>query len=244
MPLDESPDDRDTGQIGLGEDPAHRAIIEKLAKDSRRSSLVALVGGIVIVASFVGIYVSVLDYRKSNTSLQTNLDTTSAQADQDRQKAQAATQQVQAVKSVIAETVKNLQSSDPGAAAPAASALDKALNADPAAASLVVRVYIHTNSADQQKRANAIASALRSQGYIVPGVDQMPDVYKQGPKTYTVTQIHYYEADSVSLSDVAAIAAIVKDKLAIPVQTIQVAPSVTYKVRPRAYGLYVARDLK
>ena len=80
MPLDESPDDRDTGQIGLGEDPAHRAIIEKLAKDSRRSSLVALVGGIVIVASFVGIYVSVLDYRKSNTSLQTNLDTTSEAA--------------------------------------------------------------------------------------------------------------------------------------------------------------------
>jgi hypothetical protein len=221
----------------------HQALLDKLAHDSRRSALIGFVGGAVIVASFAGFYVSVIDYRKSNTTLNSNLTITQATAASEKQKAQTSSQQAQAETSVIQTAVKTLESTHSAASVTTSAALDKALDANPTAAALLVRVYIHTNTVDQKKRAMALASALRADGYIVPGIDQLPSVYAQGPKTYTTTEIHYYTADNLSFADVAAIAKAV-EAVGITVKTVQVAPSMTNKVRPRAYGLYLARSLQ
>lgn len=223
-------------EAALREKLAQDELVKRLVRESRRSALLGFVGGIVIMGSLVGAYVSVVQYRKSNASLQTDLTKTTAVATQANQAAQAATSKSVAVQGVLNATVADLQSKGGQVSATTTAALDHAFDVNPAAAKLLVRVYIHAHSAAQSTRAAEIAHGLRSAGFLVPGVDVQPQTYRQ-------TEIHYYTDDPQTLADVDAIAKAAAG-MGIPVIKRKVAPSAGSPVRPRAYGFWLAADLQ
>ena len=54
-------------------------------------------------------------------------------------------------------------------------AIDVSLNANPKAADLLPRVYIHIGSEGQRKKAQEIAAAVQKQGFLAPGVENVKD---------------------------------------------------------------------
>jgi hypothetical protein len=78
-------------------------------------------------------------------------------------------------------------------------AIEESLSNNPEAAKILPRVFIHIRSASQRAKAAEIATTLRSQGYIVPGVQILVD---QGP---TETQVRYFhDADKDEAAKIAA----------------------------------------
>ena len=213
-----------------------RAMAQMLARESRKSAIVGFFGGVIVVVGLGATYYAFLQTRSTlkteivkTGTLQTEVKTKSAEAN-------TAKQQADATKAVFSATVENLQAASPTVSASTTSAIDEAFDSNPNAANLLVRVYIHSHASDQQTSAVAIANALRAAGYLVPGMDVQPQSYKE-------TEVHYYSDDSQSLSDVDAIIAIVA-KTGIPVRKRQVPRAPSDKLRPRAYGLWLAADLQ
>ena len=162
-------------------------------------------------------------------SLQTEVTTKSEEVKVAKQKAATAN-------AVLSATVENLQAASPSVSATATSAVDRAFEANPSAAQILIRVYIHIHSRAQHERAAAIAGALRSAGMIVPGIDVKP-------KSVRETEVHYYSNDSQSLADAASIVKVVAGT-GIPVSQHQEPPAASDRLRPRAYGLWLASGLQ
>jgi hypothetical protein len=212
-----------------------KAMSERLARESRRSGLIGFLGGAAVMGGLAIVVIAAMHSKQelnvqlsTNQSLNTEVKTKTAQA-------ATAQQQAATAKTVLSATVENLQAQSPAASASATSALDQAFEANPNAAKLLVRVYIHIHAEAQRKRAMELARALRVAGYIVPGVDLKPQSVQE-------SQVHYYANDSQSLSDVDGIVKVVAST-GIPCQARQVPQPESDKLKPRAYGLWLAADL-
>jgi hypothetical protein len=206
-----------------------RAMSERLAHESRRSGIIGFLGGVVVMGGLAILVWAITNQVSQNKSLTTEVATRTAQANEAQQQATTA-------KSVLSATVDNLQSQSGAASASVTSALDQAFEANPNAAKLLVRVDIHIHTEAQRSRAQQVARALRTAGFIVPGIDVKPG-------TVQVSQVHYYANDPQSQSDAAAIAKAVT-ATGIQVETRQVPQPAADKQRPRAYGLWLAPDIQ
>jgi hypothetical protein len=213
-----------------------KAMSDRLARESRRSGIIGFLGGAAVMGGVVILVLAVMNQMDKNKSLTTEVETKTQLASTAQQQATSARQQTATVTKVLGATVENLQAQSPDLSAKASQALDKAFDADPNAAKLLVRVYIHIHSKAQQSRASALAKALHAAGYLVPGIDVQPQIF-------TETRVHYYSSDSQSLADANAIAKVVAGT-GIPVETLQVQAATTDKLRPRAYGLWLASDVQ
>jgi hypothetical protein len=228
-------DDPEIPPHGAAWEAEVKAMSERLAHESRRSGLIGFLGGAAVMG---GLAIVVIAAMHTSQQLTTQVDTNKSLTTEVQNKtAQAAVAQQQAAtaKTVLSATVENLQAQNAAVSASATSALDQAFDANPNAARLLARVYIHIHSPDQRQRAFEVARALRSAGYIVPGVDLKPQSVQE-------SQVHYYANDSQSLSDANGIVKVVTST-GIPCQARQVPQSQADKLRPRAYGLWLAADI-
>lgn len=206
-----------------------QAMSERLARESRRSGLIGFLGGAAVMGGLAILVWATMTQLNKNKSLTAEVQTKTTLATEAQQQAATA-------KTVLSATVENLQTGSDSASASVTSALDQAFDANPSAAKLLVRVYIHIHTKDQRERAQQVARALRSAGFIVPGIDLKPQSVK-------VSQVHYYANDSQSQSDAEAIAKAAA-AAGIEVTTRQVPPSPADQNKPRAYGLWLAADLQ
>jgi hypothetical protein len=213
-----------------------KAMSVRLAHESRRSGIIGFLGGMVVMGGLAILVWSTMNQVNKNKTLTTEVQTKTAQVSVEQNKAATATEQANTAKTVLSDTVENLQSQGSANSASVTSALDQAFDANPGAAKLLVRVYIHIHDEAQRKGAQQVARALRSSGFIVPGIDLKPQSVK-------VSQVHYYANDSQSQSDAEAIAKAAATA-GIQVTTRQVPPSPMDKNKPRAYGLWLAADVQ
>ncbi len=228
--------DEDAPPHGAAWEAEIKAISERLARESRRSALIGFLGGAAVMGGLVLILWAAFNTKQQlTTQVNTNKSLTS---EVQAKTAQAAAAQQQAVtaKTVLSTTVENLQAQNPAVSASTATALDQAFEADPNAAKFLVRVYIHIHAEPQRKHAAQVARALRTAGYIVPGIDLKPQTVQE-------SQVHYYSDDSQSVSDANAIVKVVVST-GIPCQARQVPQPASDKLKPRAYGLWLAADLQ
>ena len=208
---------------------------QMLARESRKSAIVGFFGGVIVVVGLGATYYAFLQTRSTLKTEIVKTDTLTTEVKTKSAEASTAKQEASATTAVFGATVENLQATNPSLSATTTAAIDKAFDANPKAASLLIRVYVHTNGAAQQPIAATAASALRGAGMVVPGIDVKQEKVKQ-------TEIHYYDDDSQSLSDVQAISAALA-KAGIAVKTRKVPRAVSDKLRPRAYGLWMGSDL-
>lgn len=206
-----------------------KAMSERLAHESRRSGIIGFLGGVVVMGGVAILVWATMNQIDKNKSLTTEVQSKTEQVT-------VAQQQATTAKTVLSATVENLQSQSSAISASATSALDQAFAANPNAAKLLVRVDIHIHTEAQRSRALQVARALRSAGFIVPGIDVKPG-------TVQVSQVHYYANDPQSQSDADAIAKAVA-ATGIQVETRQVPQSAADKQRLRAYGLWLAPDIQ
>jgi len=213
-----------------------RALAQSLSRESRKSAIFGFIAGVIVVVGLGATFYAALQSRNSlqtqivkTDSLQTEVTTKSEEVKVAKQKAATAN-------AVLSATVENLQAASPSVSATATSAVDRAFEANPRAAQILIRVYIHIHSRAQHERAAAIAGALRSAGMIVPGIDVKP-------KSVRETEVHYYSNDSQSLADAASIVKVVAGT-GIPVSQHQEPPAASDRLRPRAYGLWLASGLQ
>lgn len=213
-----------------------KAMSERLAHESRRSGVIGFLGGVVVMGGLaILVWATLTQVNKSKTLATevTKRTVQTAKAQAEAAEATAATQQAVAARNVLNAAVENLQAQNPSASA--TSAVDQAFDANPNAARLLARVYIHT-PAQQRKLAMQAAKALRNAGFIVPGIDVKPEISK-------ATEVHYYMDDSQSISDANSIAKVVI-AAGIPCGTRQVPQPAADKLKPRAYGLWLAPDVQ
>lgn len=229
-------EDQETPPHGAAWEAEVKAMSDRLARESRRSGLIGFLGGAAVMGGLAIVVVAAMHTNQqlttqvsANKSLSTEVQTKSAQA-------AAAQQQAATAKTVLSATVENLQSQSTAVSASATSALDAAFDADPNAAKVLVRVYIHIHAQPQRRRAVEVARALRAAGYIVPGIDLKP-------QSVTQSEVHYYTDDRQSVSDADAIAKVVA-AAGVPCQARQVPQAQSDKLKPRAYGLWLAANLE
>jgi hypothetical protein len=213
-----------------------KAMSARLAAQSHRSGLIGFIGGMAVMGGLVILAWGVMNQIGKNKSLTTEVQTKTTLVNEAQQQAATSAAKAATASTVLNKTVENLQAQSPSVSSSAADALDQAFETDPNAAKLLVRVYVHFGSESQRPRARQVASALRNAGYIVPGVDVKPEKAKQ-------TEVHYYTDDPQSLSDATAIAKIVT-AAGVPCGKRQVPQSATDKLRPRAYGLWLASGVQ
>jgi septal ring factor EnvC (AmiA/AmiB activator) len=97
------------------------------------------------------------------------------------------------------------------------------------------RIYIQIGNEGQRKRAADVANQLQAKGYIVPGIENV-----QGRAGIpTVTQLRYYQTDSVAQSDVKDITTFLRG---IGINLDLPPPIKIGKVRPRHYELWFSPD--
>jgi hypothetical protein len=229
-------EDQETPPRGTAWEAEVRAMSDRLARESRRSGLIGFLGGAAVMGGLAIVVVVAMHTNQqlttqvsANRSLSTEVQTKSALAT-------AAQEQAATAKTVLSATVENLQSQSTAVSASATSALDAAFDADPNAAKLLVRVYIHIHAQPQRRRAAEVARALRAAGYIVPGIDLKP-------QSVTQSEVHYYADDRQSVSDADAIVKVV-DAAGVSCRARQVPQSQSDKLKPRAYGLWLSTDLE
>jgi hypothetical protein len=213
-----------------------KAMSERLAHESRRSGIIGFLGGVVVMGGLAILVWATMNQIGKNKSLTTEVQTKTTQVSEAQQQEATAKEQAVTAKTVLSATVENLQSQSGAAPGAVASALDQAFDANPNAAKLLVRVDIHIHAEAQRARAQQVARALRSAGFIVPGIDVKP-------KSVDVSQVHYYANDPQSQSDADAIAKAVT-AAGIQVETRQVPQSAADKQRLRAYGLWLSPDIQ
>jgi hypothetical protein len=213
-----------------------KAMSERLAHESKRSGLIGFLGGAVVVG---GLIMAALATLQANHFLTIQIAKTNELTTEVKKKttqANEAKQQADTVETVLSATVEDLQAKSPAISATTTAALDHAFDANPNAAKLLARVYIHTHSTAQRARAKAVADALRAAGYIVPGIDVQPQSFKG-------TEVHYYTDDAQSVADADEIIKVVA-ATGIAIEKRQVAPAATDKLKSRAYGLWLASSLQ
>lgn len=226
--------DPETPQRDAAWEAEVKAMSDRLAHESRRSGIIGFLGGIVVMGGLAILVWATMNQINKNKSLTTEVQTKTVQVTEAQQQATTANEQATTAKTVLSATVENLQTQSGAISASATSALDQAFDANPNAAKLLVRVYIHIHAEAQRKSAQDVARALRSAGFIVPGIDVKPQSVK-------VSQVHYYANDPQSLADADAIAKAAATT-GIQVTTRQVPQAATDKLKPRAYGLWLAPD--
>ncbi len=212
-----------------------KAISDRLARESKRSGWIGFFGGAAVMGGLAILVWATMNQINQNKSLATEVQTKTTLANEAQQQAANAREQAATAKTVLSATVENLQAQNPAVSASATSALNQAFDANPNAAKLLVRVYIHIHAQSQRKRAGQIARALRAAGYIVPGIDIKPESVKE-------SEVHYYDDGSQSLSDANGIAKAV-NSTGVPCATRQVSRSAADMLKPRAYGLWLAANL-
>lgn len=212
-----------------------KAMSQRLAHESRRSGLIGFLGGAATMGGVAILVIAAMHTKQqlttqvtANQSLTSEVQTKTAQAVEAQQQATTA-------KSVLSATVENLQAQSSAASASASSALDQAFDANPNAAKLLVRVYIHIHAQAQRKRAFEVARALRAAGYIVPGIDLKP-------QSVAESEVHYYVDDSQSVTDTSGIVKVVAAN-GIPCRARQVPQPQSDRPKKRAYGLWLASDI-
>jgi hypothetical protein len=229
-------DDSENAPPGDAWEAEVKAMSQRLARQSRRSGLVGFLGGAAVMGGLVLVGWAAMHTKQqldtqvnTNKSLSTEVQSKIAQANDAQQQAVTA-------KRVLSATVENLQAQSATVSASATSALDQAFDANPAAAKLLVRVYIHIHGQDQRRRAIEVARALRSAGYLVPGIDVKAESVRE-------TQVHYYADDTQSVSDANAIAKVVVGT-GVPCAVRQVPRAAVDQSKPRAYGLWLAPEIQ
>jgi len=207
-----------------------QAVALRLARESRRSALIGFVAGAVVMAGLGATFYAALDAR-------TNLNAQVAQ--NSTLQAQVTTVQGQAAtaKTLLTATAGKLQACDPAAAASAMTAVNRIFEPIPAVSRIQVRISIHTHAAAQQVRASAIASGLRSAGYVVAGIDV------QTTQSYAESEVHYSTENSQSEADVAAISAVLT-KAGVPVVKRLTASTAADPLLGRSYGVWLAANLQ
>lgn len=214
-----------------------KELAEKLARDSRRSAILGFIAGAVVVAGLTATFVSTIQTKASLVSQIGKTDSLQVQVTAKSAEAEQATQEASTVKKVLGATMEDLQTKGPAVSSTATAALDHAFESNPTAAKLLVRVYIHMRAQSQAAHAAEIAESLRKAGFVVPGIDVQP--YPSG--AYSSTEVHYYTDDPQSVSDAREIQSAVSEG-GIAVKVRQVPNS--QKLRPRAYGLWLAAGLQ
>jgi cell division protein FtsB len=228
--------DQDVPPRGAAWEAEVKAMSDRLARESRRSGMIGFLGGAAVMAGLAILAWATMNQINKNKSLSAEVQTKTTLANEAQQQAATANAQAASARTVLSATVENLQSQNPAVSASATDALNQAFEADPNAARLLVRVDIHTHSADQRKRAQQVARALREAGFIVPGIDVKPEMVRE-------TELHYYSDDSQSVSDATAIVKAV-EAIGLAARKRQVPQPQTGHPRPRDYGLWLASDLQ
>jgi cell division protein FtsX len=225
------PEDRSGSQVEPWEIQVQE-MAQRLASQSRRSGIIGFLGGMAVMAGLVAVFFAAQRAHnaaeranKENHKLTVTVQQKTAEVKQESQKAKTTTELYNA-------TIENLQSMSPAVSASTASAIEKAFDANPNAATLLVRVYIHIHSPDQRSRAEAMANALRAAGDVVPGIDVQPASTHQD-------EIHYYTDDPQSVQDVTTIQQVLAKAGTVVEKRLRPRAS-TDKLRPRAYGLWLA----
>jgi hypothetical protein len=213
-----------------------RALAQTLSRESRKSAIFGFIAGVIVVVGLGATFYAALQSRSSLQTQMVKTDSLQSEVTTKNEEVKVAKQRAATTSALLSATVENLQTASPAVSASATSAVDRAFEANPSAAQILIRVYIHTHSREQHKRAAAIAGALRSAGMIVPGIDVKPESVEE-------TQVHYYSNDKQSLGDVASIVKVVAGT-GIPVSQRQVPQAASDKARPRAYGLWLASGLQ
>lgn len=232
QPVPASPEDKLLSEVEVRE-----KLAENLARDSKKSAILGFIAGAVVVAGLAATFISTIRTQKSLETQIGKTDSLQVQVKAKDAEAQKATQDAATVKTVLGATMEELQTKGPDVSLTARTAIDHAFEANPTAANLLVRVYIHIRIPSQRARAFEIARALRKAGYVVPGIDVQP--YPAG--AYSSTEVHYYTDDSKSISDARAIQKAAASS-GIPVITAQASPK--GKQPPHAYGLWLASGLQ
>ena len=213
-----------------------KAMSDRLAHESRRSGIIGFLGGVVVMGGLAILVWATMNQVNKNKSLTTEVQTKTVQVTEAQQQATTANEQATSAKTVLSATVENLQTQSGALSATATSALDQAFDANPNAAKLLVRVYIHIHAEAQRPQATEVAKVLRTAGYIVPGIDVKPQSVKE-------SQVHYYANDSQSLSDAEAIVKVVAGT-GEPCKARQVPQAASDKLKTRAYGLWLAAGVQ
>lgn len=78
--------------------------------------------------------------------------------------------------------------------------IEKTFDSNPEAAKVLPRIFIHIRSAAQRPKATEIAKALRSQGYIVPGVQILVN---EGPDENQVRYFHDSDSEKKEANEIA-----------------------------------------
>lgn len=122
---------------------------------------------------------------------------------------------------------------DPGLARSATAAV---LEADPQAAEVLPRVYIHIRNERQRAQAAEVTRALEAAGFVVPGVERLVDV---GPDT---SELRYFRRSEAAVADAARAAEVLRG-VGLELQPKFVPGYEESKaIRARHYELWLARD--
>ncbi len=113
-------------------------------------------------------------------------------------------------------------------------AIDNSLNANPKAANLLPRVYIHIGSEEQQAKAREIETALQKQGFLAPGLRNVKD---RAPKLSVLK--FFREAERAEATQIANL--LKNFGVNAPPQYIKGFEDST-KMRPRHYEVWFGSD--
>jgi len=110
------------------------------------------------------------------------------------------------------------------------------LEADPEAAEILPRVYIHIRSEEQRPPAAALGEALERAGFVVPGIERLVDI---GPSE---SELRYFRNTEREVADAERAAAVLSAAdLALEPKFVPGFEDST-KIRPRHYELWLAPD--
>ncbi|MEP7317544.1 MAG: hypothetical protein ABI921_02350 [Panacibacter sp.] len=98
------------------------------------------------------------------------------------------------------------------------------------------RVYIQIANNDQRHRAAEIATLLQTDGFIVPGIENM----EGKTNTLTTSEVRYYKSNDIVSSDTQTISKIFKIA-SLPVPMMRAFPA-SVNVRPRHYEIWFGDD--
>lgn len=120
---------------------------------------------------------------------------------------------------------------DPGLARTATAAV---LEADPEAAEILPRVYIHIRSEEQRPPAATLGEALERAGFVVPGIERLADI---GPSQ---SELRYFHDTEREVTDAERAAAVLGAAgLALEPKLVPGFEDST-EIRPRHYELWLA----
>lgn len=118
----------------------------------------------------------------------------------------------------------------------ARSATASVLDANPEAARVLPRVYIHIRREDQRERAAALGRALEEAGFVVPGIERLVDI---GPNE---SELRYFRQLDAEMAD-AEFAAATLRAAGLPIDAKFVAGfEDSTQIRARHYELWLAPD--